>query len=127
MEEIPDDDKMWNKCQQFFENVYITRKHHMDAEGQKQKNNTKIAEAYLHMYLVAMEAKMEQDPKEHDEHIKQFTEQNVILLELVQEQQKKIEDILMQSKTLMEAMAKETTALGMSGSTRCQTWKMRNW
>ena len=43
------------------------------------------------------------------------------LLKLAQEQQKRIENLLVQSKTLMRSMAKEKSMLGPSDSTMQQT------
>ena len=96
-EEILDNKKTWSKCQQFIEDAYIARKHSMDAKEQKQEDINKITEEDLHMYLAAIKVKTEEDTKEHDEHIKQVTEKNAALLALVQEQQKKIKNLLIQS------------------------------
>ena len=86
----------------------------MCAKGQKQENINKIAEVDLQRYLAAMETKTEQYTKEHNKNIEQVTDQNATLLSLVQEHQKKIEDLILQSKILMEAMTKKTTP-GTSG------------
>ena len=56
-----------------------------------------------------------------NKHIEQVTKQNAILLSLVQEQQKKVEDLIMQSKTFMEAIYKEKTTPEMSDSITQQT------
>ena len=59
------------------------------------------------MHLASIEAKTEQDTTDQDEHIKQIMEQNASVLALVQEQKKNIEDLLIQSKSLIEAIVKE--------------------
>ena len=97
-EEFLDNEKQ-SKCQQFFENAYIAKKLYTDAKGPKKENVSKIKEADLHIYLAAIDTTTEQETKEHDEHIKQVTEQNAILLSLVQDEQKKIVYLIMQSKT----------------------------
>ena len=53
------------------------------------------------MNLEAMDAKAAQGKKE-----------NAMLLSLVQEQQRKIKELLMQSKNIIEAMTKEKPTLG---------------
>ena len=94
------------KCQAFFEAAYIARKRYNKAIGQTNESLNKITESKLQMYLDAIEMKALQEPKERDEHIKQVTKQNTKLMTLVQDQQKKIEEFLQQSKELMDAMSK---------------------
>ena len=53
--------------------------HCMDAKEQKEENVNKVTEEDLHMYLAAIDAKMNQDTKEHDVHIKQVAEQNAAI------------------------------------------------
>ena len=65
-EEIPDNNKTLNRCQQFFEAAYIARKCYIDTKGQKQEQANKIAEVDLQMYLTAIEAKAHQDALECD-------------------------------------------------------------
>ena len=56
----------------------------------KHKQFTK---ADLGMYLEAIKTKAAQDNKECNEHIQQVTDQNAMLMVLVQEQQKKIKEL----------------------------------
>ena len=56
------------------------------------------------MYLKAMEANAEQEIKEQQEHIHQVISQNALLVTMVQEQQKKIEELMSTSKTLLDKM-----------------------
>ena len=46
------------------------------------------------MYLEATEAKAELERKKHEEHIQQVTNQNAMLVTIVQEQQKKFEELM---------------------------------
>ena len=64
-EEIPDTTKTWSNCQQFFEAVYFAQKRYMDAKGQKQEQTIKIIEDNIQMYLTTIEAKADQNAKEH--------------------------------------------------------------
>ena len=126
LKETQDNEKMWPKSQTFLENVYITRKRYINAKGQPNNSINKITEANLNMYLAAIDTKSAQENKEHKEHIQQVTEQNAILLALVQEQQKKIKGLMKQSKNLIKAMNKDKPATGPSGSTRNLQEKPKN-
>ena len=64
-----------------------------------------------------MDAKAAQEHKEHSKHIQQVMDHNATLLALIQEQQKKIKELMKQSKNLIEAMTKEKQAPGPTGST----------
>ena len=56
------------------------------------------------MYIKATEGKTEQEQKEQQEYIQQVTNQNAMLVRMVQEQQKKIEELMSASKTLLDKM-----------------------
>ena len=98
----------------------------MDTEGQKHEQANKITDDHIQLYLFAMEAKAHQDAKECTEYIKQVTDQHNSLLTLVQEQQKRIDDLLLQSKTLMEAMAKDKPMQGQPTTAMRQSRGARN-
>ena len=63
-----------------------------------------------------MDIKAAWDKKEQDKHTQQVTQQNATLLTLVQEQPK-IDKLMMQSKSLIDAMTKEKTTTGALGNT----------
>ena len=94
-----DNKKMWIKCQTFFEAAYIPKKWYMDAKDQTSESMNKSTEADFNMYLDAIEMKATQENKEHSEHVQHITEQNAMLMALVNEQ-------LKQTKELLEAMNK---------------------
>ena len=52
-EEIPNNNKTWTMCQQFFEAAYIASKSYMDAKGQKQEQANKITKDHIQLYLMA--------------------------------------------------------------------------
>ena len=55
--------------------------------------------------LDTMKAKATQEQKEQQEHIQQVTHQNATLVAMIQEQQKKIKQLITASKNLLEKMA----------------------
>ena len=93
-EETQDKEKMWCKCQTFFENAYIARKRHINTKDQPKDSINKIIDADLNMYFAEMEAKSAQENKEHNKHIQQVMDQIATLQTLVQEQQKKIKELM---------------------------------
>ena len=64
------------------------------------------------MYLKAMEAKVEQEKKEQQEHIQKVASQNAMLAIMAQEQHKKFEELKSNSKTLLDKM-KDAASNGM--------------
>ena len=83
--DMQDTDKMWAKCQAFFEATYVGRKCYNDAKGQTKKSMNVFTEADLVMYLEVIEMKTMQENMEWDEHIQQVMEQNATLMNLVQD------------------------------------------
>ena len=59
------------------------------------------------LYLKAMEGKVTQGKKEQEEHIQQVTQKNATLIRMIQEQQKKIEELMTMSKNLINKMTGE--------------------
>ena len=82
------------------------------------------------MYLKAIKAKAEQERKEQQEHIQQVTHQNAMLVTMVQEQQKKIEELMSTSKTLLDKMtrveSKDNQSIKRNDWTGCQG-KKKEW
>ena len=64
-EEVLNKDKMWSKCQLFFEASYVAKNIIWMLKNRNKKTST-ISEADLQMYLTAIEAKTEQDTKLQD-------------------------------------------------------------
>ena len=112
-------DKMWVKCQAFFKAAYIQKRYH-DMKGQSNESMNKISKTELSMYLEAIEMKTRQENKECSEHIYKVTEQNVTLMNLVQDQQKNIEELMKCTKELLKAMSKGKQDNKSSGGTTLQ-------
>ena len=103
-EEFNKNTKTWKNCQQFFEEAYMACKRDNEAKVQPQESINNVTTQEWSMYLKAMEVKAKQQRKEQHEHIQQITNQNAMLVTMVQEQQKKIEELMSTSKTLLDKM-----------------------
>ena len=66
-----------------------------------------------HLYLKAMEAKVTQGMKEQEEHIQQVTQQNTMM---IHEQQKKIEELMTTSKSLISKLTRTTQIQESNGN-----------
>ena len=56
------------------------------------------------LFLKAMEAKATQHKKEQEKHIQQVTQQDATFITIVHEQQKKIEELMITSKNIINKM-----------------------
>ena len=72
--------KTWKNYQKFFEEAYIACKRY---NGQTQESIKNVVTKEWNMYIEAMEAKVEQEQKERQEHIQQVTNQNAMLFTMV--------------------------------------------
>ena len=68
-EKINDNDKTWLRCQKFFEDAYKARERYNEAKVQMQDIINKITDTEWNLYMEAIEAKVQQDKKEHNNHI----------------------------------------------------------
>lgn len=98
-----------------FQEAYIAKKSYIKAKESTQESINKIMIADWNFYLKAMKAKVTQDKKEQEEHIQQVTQQNTTLFAMVQEQQKKIEQLMSTSKILIK-YDRNTTNLDYNGT-----------
>ena len=89
--------KTQKNCQQF-------HKRYNDAKGQTQESINNFTTQEWNMYLKAMEEKAEQEIKEQQENIQQVTQQNAMLVTMMQEHQKKIEKLMSTIKALLDKM-----------------------
>ena len=99
-EEIPDSNKTWNR--------------HQFTWMQKDKNKSRLTVLPRQIYICisVIESKAHQEAKECHKHIKQVTDQNT-LLTFVQQHQRKIKDLLLQSKMIMDIMSKDKAMQGL--------------
>ena len=79
-------------------------KGYIEAKGSTKESINKIMTANWNLYLKVMEAKATQDKKEQEEHIQEVAQQNATLITVVQEQQKKIEELMTTHKNLLNKM-----------------------
>ena len=114
-EETHNNRKMWNQCQSFFEEAYIARKRYIEAKASTQESINKVASNEWQVYIEALEVKATQDKKEQEEHIKQVTQQNTTLIQMIQDQQKKIEELMATSNTLIHQMKGSTLTQESNG------------
>ena len=112
---------MWAKFQAFFEVACIARKCCNEVKDQSNESMNKITKAKLSMYPKAIKMKTTQENKECNEHIQQVMEQNATLINLVQYQQKKIEELMKQNKELLGATSKGKQENNSNGGTTRQT------
>ena len=77
--------KKLKNCQHFFKEAYIAYKWYNEGKRQTQESINNVTTKEWKMYIEAMEVKAEQERKEQQEHIQQVTNQNAMLVTMVQE------------------------------------------
>ena len=72
------------------EEACINHKQYNEAKGQTQESINNVTTEEWKMFINNMEVNAEQEQKEQQEHIQQVTNQNSMLVNMVQEQQKRL-------------------------------------
>ena len=96
-EETNNNSKTWKQGQQFFKEAYIARIRYIEAKGSTQESINKVVMNEWHLYIKAIEPKAMQDKKGQEEHIQQVTQENATLINIIHEQQNKIEEMMVTS------------------------------
>ena len=107
-EEKDDMKKSWEACKTHFKRCFIACKRCHDAKGTKVEEFNRI-DADVTECWEAMKAQQAQEQKEAKEQLQQLTIHNTVLVELIQTQQKKIDELLKTSNKMMAALQFQTS------------------
>ena len=112
--------KTWTQCQSFFEEACIARKRYIEAKASTKESINKVESNKWQVYIKALEAKATQDKKEQEEHVQQVTQQNT-LIQMIQDQQRKIEELMATSNTLIHQIKGSNVTHEGKGKTEGET------